>query len=160
MGDKTAKTEQARLAELYQRYLGPVTPVIADLLREFLDRQEVQTVAADDGEPPADWLAVAITETALSNPAHPPRLLRTIVEDWLQRGSRHPAAETAAEGEIDEQRWADLQAIQDIAATIRFELGGDNEAVRWLQRHYWELKAEHSPDEMAKMAVAQGVAAG
>ena len=80
----------ARLAALWVRYFGDITPVEADYLGDFLDDPALARLAEQGQETAETWITAAIEETALAKAKNPIKYFLAILNNWIKCGTRKP----------------------------------------------------------------------
>lgn len=80
----------ARLAALWVRYFGDITPVEADYLGDFLDDPTLARLAEQGRETAEAWITAAIEETALAKAKKPSKYFLAILNNWIKCGTRKP----------------------------------------------------------------------
>jgi hypothetical protein len=86
--DPPADVDFAAAAAKYCLYFGDIDAAVGDLIGDYLDDQELTTIAAAAKERPIDWVLAAIQETGLNKAANPSTYFRTVMTDWIGRKSR------------------------------------------------------------------------
>jgi hypothetical protein len=76
----------AEITALWCQYFGDISPVVADLIGDYLDDPEVEKLAGEDGA--AVWVLEAIKETALNEANSPNKYFRAVMNDWIRSGRK------------------------------------------------------------------------
>jgi hypothetical protein len=118
-----------RVAARWCHYFGDISPVVADLLGDFLDDPELAGLAAAVEESPEAWLMAAIEETGLAEARNPAKYFRKVLSDWIRRGYRTPQQQgdnrhAASKSDHQQDAPASLDGRAAIEAILdRFESG-------------------------------------